>query len=229
MWSLLFPRQAGGSAACSSADDGAEVIGDIFAEPEGEAPEPPPGERTPAAPPPVPVVTFGGASSSGDCPRHRVVEPMPPPPAPPAPASRAPSARAASHADSVRGSAEVVVHFPSCGKISFYAGDNRFEAVCSCHTPTGSSRCILTRTSAGSNRKKSQGRPLGLLAAWLLNAEVMGTKDDHCNRLWLLSSLSKEDRLAARRYLASLPAGPNLLACERAKAQNEDSEPDGVP
>jgi hypothetical protein len=224
----LFSRQAGGSAAGSLEDDGAEVIGDIFAEPEGEAPEPPPGEPEPPAPPPVPAVAVGGAASSGDLLGGPVVEPLPPLHPPAGPAPRAPSARAASMADSVRGSAEVVVQFPS-GKISFYASDGRFEAVCSRHKFAGYSQCRLTRTATGSDRKKSQGRPFGLLAAWLLNAEAMETKDDHCNRLWLLSSLSKADRLSARRYLAAQPAGTNLLDCERAKAQNEDSEPDGVP
>ncbi len=72
------------------------------------------------------------------------------------------------------------------GQITFYpykdgSGNGRFEAVCGNEAQHGP-RCRLTRTSAPSARagtRAAQGRPLGLMGAWLAISHIMPTKEEH--------------------------------------------------
>lgn len=148
-------------------------------------------------------------------------------------------APAAPLADSAHSSAASVADEPSeirvivpTGKITWYRHDGRFEAVCRQHQLEGSGEgcmCRMTRTSRPSARKSAQGRPLGFLGAWLAASQSHDDRDSHRSKLWLATGISRQNRMAARAYLRQLPGGAELLACERPKAQNEESEPEGLP
>jgi hypothetical protein len=101
--------------------------------------------------------------------------------------------------------------------------NDEFYAVC---PRADHGRCILTR-SAHAGRTAAQGRPLGLLAAWVLAADDCETKEAHKRR-----TPTKEQRLAARRDLVQ--GGQEGLAqeffgLERPQRDGEDSEPDRAP
>ena len=107
------------------------------------------------------------------------------------------------------------------GRISFYQQRNFFEAVCGYHP-----QCVLSRTANGrpSPEGVCGGRPLGFLMRWLQDGAFAPDKgihwDQHC---WAM--FTQEERLAARRELAGLDGGAELLACERATAEGEAEEP----
>jgi hypothetical protein len=149
-------------------------------------------------------------------------------PSPPAPMPRlAPSQGASStRAKGPRERADVVVHFPN-GKISFYQKSLSFETCCFC---PGHDDCRLTRSAKPSKWKTrlGQGRPLGLLVAWLMNTNSLGDKAEHCNA-FVVMGLSQEIRLAARDTLRGMPNGQALLDCERPLKDGEGPEPEDVP
>lgn len=132
------------------------------------------------------------------------------------------------------GSAQVTV-FLAHGKLSYYPHDQRFEAVCRRHqaapdVATGSSGvlCRLTRTGRANARRPAQGRPCGLMMAWLHVAAEVADRTCHCDAFFV-GSISREARRAARAMLSELPNGALLLQCERALRAGEDSEPDACP
>eukprot|EP00971_Amphidinium_carterae_P352702 6492709-Amphidinium_carterae.2 len=142
--------------------------------------------------------------------------------------SNVPPAEAVKRAANRRGPnmhAEASVQLPN-GKISYYASKNCFEASC-CSKHHGK-RCCVTRTAAGRTRaggRKVGGRPCGFLGCWLERG-ICGTKEQHMD---LESNLfNQSTRLDMRRHIATLPGGPELLACERPKADGEASEPEGL-
>jgi len=119
------------------------------------------------------------------------------------------------------------------GSITFYDqkdGPNkgRFQAVCG-NTAMHGKLCRLTRTSAESARHdgaEAQGRPLGLLAAWLAAADFTETMEDHKSAV---AFLSKQERSDARQQLMELPSGQRLAELERPRKPGEGPEPDGMP
>ena len=125
------------------------------------------------------------------------------------------------------GVADVTVFLVGIGRISYYAYGNRFEASCdsSIHTI-----CRLTRTSRADrrDRNEAQGRPMGLLAAWLLANGLFTTKMDH-RETAVIMSFSHEERMDARAYITALPNGPLLLSYERMQRVGEGIEPLGLP
>ena len=147
---------------------------------------------------------------------------------PPSRALRASSVGARSAGDP-RGVAEVVVIFEhNLGKIAFYARSNKFEATC--HRE-GHIACRLTRSCTGGEppAKGGAGRPLGLLAAWLLFDAALASKEEHANP-YVVLGCSKTVRQFARRKLRLLPNGAALETKERRKRDDESSsEPEEVP
>jgi hypothetical protein len=119
------------------------------------------------------------------------------------------------------------------GSITFYPDKNdpekgRFQAVCG-HPELHGKSCRLTRTSAPSVRvggNQAQGRPLGLLAAWLVVGELAADRAAHDASVPFLSA---DERLAAREELLSQPNGAELAAHERPMRLGEPLEPDGLP
>eukprot|EP00971_Amphidinium_carterae_P350996 6491845-Amphidinium_carterae.1 len=107
------------------------------------------------------------------------------------------------------------VAFASKGVLRYHRGRNMFEATCTRHA-----NCTLTRSSSGGRR--ASGRPLGLLAAWLLLDSVEG---DHKTRELLRFQLTLEKRQAGRAHLETLEGHEALCAHERAIAPGEPQEP----
>lgn len=118
--------------------------------------------------------------------------------------------------------AEVVVTVGS-GDIVYYPATKRFMANCYC---PDHGRCNRTR-KADEGKRPSVGRPLGLLAAWLGDAQNYDTKASH-TEVGIHQSLA--DRQAARAALQGrATAGDEgvalLLSRERPRRLDRD-EPD---
>jgi hypothetical protein len=107
------------------------------------------------------------------------------------------------------------------GSIAWHQTTLRFEARCDKH----GDRCRLTRSSEPSKRAGAifQGRPLGLLGAWLAAGHHCNSKDEH------VAFHSLDERQAAREIIKLNINGHAMLAREREKRDGEDSEPDDMP
>lgn len=162
-------------------------------------PVPPPADEQPA-----PVDGASSAGALGDA-------PLPPPVPPPPEVFR------------VRGNAAVLVAFP-WGRIAYYESKHSFEAVC--RNPAHG-KCVLTRSSrgraVGAGKPPRCGRPLGMMAAWLLKGHV-GSKEEH----WAPENLQagRAERQAGRDFIKGAAHGHTLLSHERPKADGEASEPE---
>lgn len=111
------------------------------------------------------------------------------------------------------------------GMIHYYKITNRFVAHCT--LASHGSQCFKTRTSLASERGghfQAQGRPLGHLAAWLLEQERFPTKAAH-----FASKPSQASRAAGRLVLETIPNSAELLAGERPVREGEANEPDALP
>ena len=107
---------------------------------------------------------------------------------------------------------------------------SRFQAQCPLKDEHGQG-CRLTRAGhafegARGTRRTAQGRPLGLLAAWLQCAGMCSSKEEH---QVLAGMVSYEDRLRAREHLLEQPQGPEIAAQERPLLEGEPLEPVGLP
>jgi len=177
----------------------------------------------------TPVLGDGGAELAADAediaavgaPPPVAVEEPPPPPPPPPPDPPAPAARAV--AVGGRGLPDETVFAPSGGCIKYYIQSSSFVAECSRHH----GRCRLTRTSNASTCKRAQGRPLGLMAAWLADHMVQN-REDHCNTLYVAMAYSHELRLQKRLELVGRA---RLEAFERPRdaSRDEPEEPIAQP
>lgn len=144
-------------------------------------------------------------------PQETVAEVPPPPPAPPQAEVGGDHDLPGVRLDAL-GSVEL-----AGGSIRYYRkGD--FVALCRFHP-----KCILARTSR-EGRRLAQGRPLGLLAAWL--GLVADTKEQHMSKNQWPNQAS---RLEHRAMLAAMPGGPELLAYERRRRRGEDEKPVALP
>lgn len=109
------------------------------------------------------------------------------------------------------------------GRIAVYRNGN-FAAYCS---NPAHGRCILTRVRHA-GRKKAQGRPCGLLAAWLALSDdpAITTKKAHMDS----SNLPGFDaRLHHRTNLGTIPGNEDLLSYERPVREGEGPEPEARP
>lgn len=155
--------------------------------------------------------------------------PQPPPPAPPTPPELPPAEkrrrqgrfRALEQTITVEG-----------GTITYYASNNNFEARCFAHY---GERCTLTRTAAATASARSSGplpgRPLGLLASWLLVGSLCEDKRTHKdagNLKRLASATCFEYRKADRQTLMAAHGAQELAAHERPAADGEGEEPEAV-
>ena len=129
-----------------------------------------------------------------------------------------------------RGPARDVLTIPvegseKLGKIHMFelGARKEFFAICPCdhHAPD----CRRYRTAHG-GRKVAQGRPLGLLAAWLHAGcqPAIADRDDH-----KAFQPTREQRLAGRALVHADPNADLFLAFERPRRDGEESEPDGLP
>ena len=139
------------------------------------------------------------------------------------PATRdAPDGAAAAKA-ATRDAAELVVQLPS-GDIRYYRKGNHFVATCRCEKHQDQDvSCSRKRTANPPRNRSGQGRPLGLLAAWL---EAGPQLDSQAAHVHMQEDISFEQRKAARARLLALPNAQRLLEFEREQATWEtDSEP----
>lgn len=124
---------------------------------------------------------------------------------------------------------EDVFHVPGYGDIRYNPKTKVLTAHCSCDTH-GSHQCKRQRTTQPPSRKTlsniGQGRPLGLLGAWLL---AQSKYADHKAHVGVHSQkFSRKDRLVARRHLQSLQGYTDFLEFERPKETGEESEPETI-
>ena len=100
------------------------------------------------------------------------------------------------------------------------------EAVCDCKAHVEKTACKIRRSSHANADNAAQGRPLGLLTAWLLKQDDFAKRADHCNK-FVGFFFSLEDRRNARAYFSKLPGAGELLKAERPRTIFEGEEPDG--
>ena len=123
------------------------------------------------------------------------------------------------------GMADVVVEIPGLGNISYYSHDQRFQANCRVH----GNGCNLTRTSrpgVGRRANGPQGRPLGLMFAWLsqCNAPRNIGAEEHA-RADNKRSIPRNLRIEGRDLCLLCEYGAALLRCERPVRDGEPDEP----
>jgi hypothetical protein len=122
-----------------------------------------------------------------------------------------------------------VVIYGTNGKITFYPSDKRFEAVCRVHQIAGDRLCRLTRSGLANPRRSTQGRPLGLMLAWLEDPEHMPLeRDEHVKPLHVKTAYAHGLRSLHRGRIAGMLNGTLMLSKERPQRPDEASEPEGV-
>ena len=109
------------------------------------------------------------------------------------------------------------------GEIHFYPKQRLLTAFCPC-ARHGDCRRSRTVNESSKPDRHGQGRPLGMLMAWLSAAGACATKEEH-KRL----SPDYEARLAARRLLQGLPGSEQMFEKERPTRRNEGDEPRTIP
>lgn len=145
--------------------------------------------------------------------------PAPPPELVPLPAAEARTGRRGADSRNVR------LDVPG-GYLAYYAGPKTFYAVCK-HNHSAGADCRLTRTSRGSVKREANGRPLGLLFAWLKTQNEFTDAASHRDMVFL----SHADRRNARAELSQIEGSEALLALERVVREDagEGSEPEDLP
>lgn len=85
--------------------------------------------------------------------------------------------------------------------------------------------CTKTKSCRANPRNRSQGRPLGYLAAWAYAASEFPDKQQHMSEC----KPSRSDRTAARNILKQEPNWGEFARHERDKVAGEESEPEACP
>ena len=227
------------------ADDGDEIadaiaaaVADLIEEPEEPAPE------VEDAPGPIAPKDdggcVGGASSSDLPPGPGAPEPpaeLPPPPAvdadevpPPLPPPVDVPPPPVAAADVPRGRPLTMTMYG--GTITWYPPTRTQGARYQANCPNAKhGDCNMTKSAHGFRGRmrpdrEPQGRPLGLIAAWMGATDLWTTKDDHKAYEGVITRASRE---AARARLQVEPDGPEMLRTERKQRPGEPEEPEGAP
>ena len=124
-----------------------------------------------------------------------------------------------------QGTPEIVFILPGYGDIRYNLTHEFMLA--NCRRQGHGQGCKRQRTVKLSTNlaRLGQGRPIGLLIAWLLQSEQHDSKHSHC----AAGSFSFEARQQARVFFASLPNSADFLQFERATLPNEENEPLEIP
>ena len=109
------------------------------------------------------------------------------------------------------------------GRLYYYGGQEQFYAVCSTH----GAGCRMTRTKNADKRllRRAQGRPLGLLSAWLRDGAAYPSAWHHMK----LCMPSLEARQYGRARLHLVEGAGKFLALDRARREDEYSDPEDLP
>lgn len=110
------------------------------------------------------------------------------------------------------------------GELKFFPSSNEFYAICKA-TPRHLPRCVLTRTRNERPGNPSQGRPLGLLMAFLKQGHMHDTKDAHK----FMFDNSYQARLDARTELMGIEGSQELFRQERPLSGEPNDEPRIAP
>lgn len=124
--------------------------------------------------------------------------------------------------------AELALDIPDVGQIRYNYMDEYFRA--KCNHPDHGTACLRRRSAVESGRgtstKKSagQGRPIGSLVAWLLQANKFPDQKSHVKA----AVASKHARVAGRRLCMQQPAAEDMVQFERKQREGESSEPEDI-
>ena len=111
---------------------------------------------------------------------------------------------------------------PGLGSVHYNVSGQYFRAHCPCH----GDECRRQRTARESETGRAgQGRPIGLLVAWLQSAHAADSKEQHVRMK--VAGLSA--RQEARRFFLGLPGSTDLTDREREKKPGEPDEPVTIP
>ena len=123
--------------------------------------------------------------------------------------------------------AELRIDVPG-GYLKYHRKTQQIVAHCQRH---GDRMCRLTRTvkGAGGRARAGQGRPLGLLCAWLQAGDKaeLDSSEEH-KQFSTISPISVEERMIARAEFTALPGHEQWLAIERPPRDEEDLEPEAI-
>ena len=115
-----------------------------------------------------------------------------------------------------------MITIPSHGFLKFYR-EGRITAHCTVHSDHNKD-CRRSRTirESAMDGRDGQGRPIGLLVAWL--------KDPNCHGKVARTHVhSLKDRLEARSFFNSLPGSSEFSQHERERGRWESEEPFTLP
>ena len=120
------------------------------------------------------------------------------------------------------------LEIPHLGKLRFYRHEKHIVAVC---TNPEHRDCRMTRTleeapriGKPGSKSAGQGRPLGLMVAWLRKQFDYSTQQAHLKSC----KPDLESRQEARRELREMPHGEQFLGYERALRPGEPEEPEAI-
>lgn len=165
-------------------------------------------------------------------------EPAPLPPPPPAPAPEVLHPAQFEPRDSFDRAGELITLSMPTGKLKYYyktkvfvAECNRAEHAIELNALGRPMKCHLTKGATASRcaGRGGQGRPLGLLMAWLCDDSAHMSRHEHVREAPLV--YSRAARTQARAALSGMgsPIVAALLAAERAPRDGEETEPESVP
>ena len=128
--------------------------------------------------------------------------------------------------DNERGNALQVLTVPG-GTLSQYFNEKKQDlyVVAKCDSGHGPKACRKQRTlleRKSSSGSLAQGRPLGVLLAWLKAGRIAGC---NCTKDHGKCRIAREDRQEAREELKLLDGAAELLADERPQRPGEPEEP----
>ena len=120
------------------------------------------------------------------------------------------------------------LEIPHLGKIRYYRHERHLVAVC---TNPEHQDCRMTRTldeaprlGKPGSKSAGQGRPLGLMVAWLRKQFDYSSQQGHLKTC----KPDLESRQEARRELRDMPRGEQFLGYERAVRPGEPEEPEAI-
>ena len=114
------------------------------------------------------------------------------------------------------------IHVTGYGEIRWNELSQRLIAVCKV---PGHGDCRRSRT-VNSGTRLGQGRPIGLLTHWLLQAET--AKDGQSHRKMLDASIDLQQRIESRQVFETLEGSAHFLNKERSPESGEEDEPEFI-